>query len=100
MPTTISNAQLIFAFLVFFTFSTVGMLTQKVSGKESIQRQREQWARMGTTPEHAWLDDSASFGANVICCLWCATGAYLAVAILWGNLFWVLVTLKALGIMH
>jgi len=100
IPTTIDNHAAIFALLVILFCLTVGMLTRRPSIRASIQRQRDEWARNGGAPEHAWVDTSASFGANVVCFLWCAVGAYLAVAILFGNLFWLLVILAALGIIH
>jgi hypothetical protein len=85
-PTT---NQLIFALIVLMVCLTIAMLTRRPSVRASIQRQRDEWARSGGAPDHAWIDDSASFSANVVSFLWSALGVYLAIAIVLGDLLWV-----------
>lgn len=86
--TTPTTNQLIWALLVLGASLIAAILTRRPSVRESIQRQRDAWAQSGGAPEHAWIDNSASFGANVVCFLWCMLGTYLAVAIVLGNLLW------------
>jgi hypothetical protein len=91
MPTTPTTHQLVFATIVLMVCLIAATLTRRSSVRESMQRQRDQ---LSITPgdgnsAHTWLDDSASFGANVVCFLWCILGTYLAIAIVLGNLLWV-----------
>lgn len=78
------------AAIVFFISSFMSISITKASGRKTAQRQQEAWAQSGGAPEHAWIDDSASFGATLAGILCWIIGSYIIVSLLFDNPLWVM----------
>jgi hypothetical protein len=85
-----STLTLAFALIVFLVFGFIGVNIMHTSGRKAEMRQREQWNRNGGAPEHGMIDDEPSAGAKLLAYLFATVGMYLSVAILMGNLLWVI----------
>jgi hypothetical protein len=86
-PTTLT---LVFALAVFLVFGFIGANIMQKSGRKAEARQREMWLRTGGEPVHGLIDNDPSAGAKLLAYLFATVGMYLSVAILMGNLFWVM----------
>ena len=92
----LDTTELVPAIIIFLVCFFIGLAIEKSSGRETAQRQREEYARNGDAPAHYWIDDSPSLSALLKAVIFWLAGGYSAVTMLFfhNNPLWLYLLFK------